>query len=136
YAALLGEVFNSRSSIAVRRERSCAPRCFLSSAMVLNLALVSVVGGLLHIARAFLQLALDLLAHAFDLLTRASRRFAHFALYPACNVLRHSFNLIAVHENPPKRARIARSGYQTSARNQKKRVQTRFLCKQNTEIAS
>src|SRR5207253_3181326 len=80
--------------------------------------------------------ALDLLAHAFDLLTRASRRFAHFALYPACNVLRHSFNLIAVHENPPKRARIARSGYQTSARDQKKRVQTRFRCKGNTEIAS
>src|SRR5207302_4720425 len=61
YAALLGEVFNSQSSIADRRERSCALRCFLSSAMALNLALVSVVGGLLHIARAFLQLALDLL---------------------------------------------------------------------------
>src|SRR5205823_3860539 len=81
--------------------------CFLLSARVLNLALVGVLGGLLNIARAFLQLALDLLGSPFDLLTRASRRFPHFTLYFACNILRCALNLIAVHENLRSRPGLA-----------------------------
>jgi len=67
--------------------------------MVLNFALVGVLGGLLNIACTFLQLALYLLGGPFDLLTRTSRRFAYLALYFACNILRCALNLIAVHEN-------------------------------------
>jgi len=75
--------------------------------MLLRLALVGILGALFNLACAFLQLALDLFGRPFDLLTGASRRFAHFALYFACNVLRCALDLIPIHENLRSRPELA-----------------------------
>src|SRR4029079_13117285 len=73
-----------------------------------NLAFVGVLGGLLCVAGAALQLPFNLLGTAVDLLTGATRHFAYLALHLSCDVLGCTLDLVLVHENLRLRGPIAR----------------------------